>query len=59
MKKLLMTFMALLTLSVCGQDALAPDVALPGTDGKTHTMRENIGKSWTVVAWYPKAFTSG
>jgi hypothetical protein len=30
-----------------------------GTDGTTHTLRDNIGKSWTVVAWYPKAATGG
>lgn len=36
----------------------APDFALPGTDGKTHTLSQYKGKS-VVVAWYPAAFTGG
>ncbi|MHB2016061.1 MAG: hypothetical protein ACYCW6_03850 [Candidatus Xenobia bacterium] len=34
-----------------------PDIALQGTDGKVHSLA-HPGK-WTVLAWYPKAFTSG
>jgi peroxiredoxin Q/BCP len=37
----------------------APATRLVGTDGKMHTLRDAIGKSWTIVAWYPKAHTSG
>ena len=36
----------------------APDFALPGTDGKTHTLSQYKGKA-VVVAWYPAAFTGG
>jgi len=36
----------------------APDFALVGTDGKTHKLSELRGKT-VVVAWFPKAFTSG
>jgi peroxiredoxin Q/BCP len=37
---------------------VAPAFSLPGTDGKTHTLAEYKGK-FVVVAWYPKAMTSG
>ena len=36
----------------------APDFALAGTDGKTHTLSEYKGKQAVVLAWYPKAYTS-
>ncbi len=36
-----------------------PDVALTGTDGKTHRLTEEVGKRWLVLAWLPKAFTPG
>lgn len=36
----------------------APDFALQGTDGKTHRLAELKGET-VVVAWFPKAFTSG
>ena len=37
---------------------VAPAFSLPGTDGKTHTLADYKGK-FVVVAWYPKAMTSG
>jgi thioredoxin-dependent peroxiredoxin len=37
----------------------APDFSLPGTDGKTHKLSDYKGKKAVVVAWFPKAFTSG
>ena len=37
----------------------APDIAVLGTDGQQHTLREQIGKAWVVVAWYPMANTGG
>ena len=37
----------------------APSFALPGSDGKTHTLEEHLGKRAVVVAWFPKAFTGG
>lgn len=37
----------------------APDFALAGSDGKTHKLSDYVGKQAVVVAWFPKAFTSG
>jgi len=37
----------------------APDFALPASDGKTHTLEQYKGNKAVVIAWYPKAFTSG
>jgi peroxiredoxin Q/BCP len=37
----------------------APDFKLPGSDGKTYSLKEFAGKKAVVVAWYPKAFTGG
>jgi len=36
----------------------APEFALAGTDGKTYRLSELSGKT-VVLAWFPKAFTSG
>ncbi len=36
----------------------APNFSLVGSDGKTHTLSALRGKN-VVVAWFPKAFTSG
>jgi peroxiredoxin Q/BCP len=36
----------------------APDFALPGSDGRTHSLSALRGKA-VVLAWFPKAFTSG
>ena len=36
----------------------APNFSLQGTDGKTHRLADYRGKT-VVVAWFPKAFTSG
>jgi peroxiredoxin Q/BCP len=36
----------------------APEFALAGTDGKTHRLSDLKGKTF-VLAWFPKAFTSG
>lgn len=35
---------------------VAPDFALPGTDGRTHTLAEHRGVRPVVIAWFPKAF---
>lgn len=37
----------------------APDFSLSGTDGKTYKLSDFKGKQAVVVAWFPKAFTSG
>ncbi len=37
----------------------APDFSLAGSDGKTHTLSEYKGRQAVVLAWFPKAFTSG
>jgi peroxiredoxin Q/BCP len=36
----------------------APDFSLPGTDGKTYTLKQLQGH-WVVLGWFPKAFTGG
>jgi cytochrome oxidase Cu insertion factor (SCO1/SenC/PrrC family) len=37
---------------------MAPEFALPGTDGKVHKLSDYRGKT-VVLAWFPKAFTGG
>ena len=37
----------------------APDFKLKATDGKTYTLSQFRGKEAVVIAWYPRAFTSG
>lgn len=37
---------------------VAPDFSLPGSDGRTHRLRDLAGH-FVVVAWFPKAFTGG
>ena len=37
----------------------APDFSLRGSDGRTYQLSECIGRSAVVLAWFPKAFTSG
>ena len=37
----------------------APDFELKGSDGKTYKLADFKGKQAVVIAWYPKAFTSG
>ena len=36
----------------------APDFTLPGSDGRTHRLRDHRGRT-VVLAWFPRAFTSG
>ena len=38
---------------------MAPDFALQGSDGRIHRLSELRGKQAVVLAWFPKAFTSG
>jgi len=37
----------------------APDFTLQASDGKTYTLSDYRGKQAVVIAWFPKAFTSG
>ncbi len=37
----------------------APDFSLEASDGKTYKLSDFRGKKAVVVAWFPKAFTSG
>jgi len=37
----------------------APDFTLAGTDGKTYHLADFKGKQAVVLAWFPKAYTSG
>lgn len=37
----------------------APDFTLEATDGKTYHLADFKGKQAVVLAWFPKAFTSG
>jgi len=39
--------------------SMAPDFALPGSDGKVHRLADDRGKRAVIVAWFPKAFTGG
>ena len=38
---------------------VAPDFTLQATDGKTYTLSDFKGKQAVVLAWFPKAYTSG
>lgn len=37
----------------------APGFDLPGTDSQQHILANMQGKHWVVLAWFPKAYTSG
>jgi len=37
----------------------APDFSLQGSDGKTYRLSDFRGRQAVVLAWYPKAYTSG
>lgn len=38
---------------------MAPDFELPGSDGNTYRLADYRGKQAVVLAWFPKAHTSG
>ena len=37
----------------------APDFTLHGVDGARYSLADHLGKRGLVLAWFPKAFTSG
>ncbi|QTH64846.1 peroxiredoxin [Psychrosphaera ytuae] len=38
---------------------MAPDFSMVGSDGKTYSLSDYKGNKAVVLAWFPKAFTSG
>jgi thioredoxin-dependent peroxiredoxin len=42
-----------------GPGDIAPDFALAASDGRTYRLADFRGRSTVVMAWFPKAFTSG
>ena len=68
MMRKLITASALLSLTLAAGSAgaaelkpgdEAPSFSLPGSDGKTHSLKDYKGKQVVVLAWFPKAFTGG
>jgi peroxiredoxin Q/BCP len=39
--------------------ATAPDYVMKGSDGKTYSAKDFIGKKAVIIAWFPRAFTGG
>lgn len=39
--------------------AEVPAFALQGSDGRSYTLEQFVGKRGVVLAWFPKAFTPG
>jgi len=67
MRKLI-TASAVLGLALAGTSAGAADLkvgdeapafSLPGSDGKTYSLKDYKGTQVVVLAWFPKAFTGG
>ena len=54
-------FMFVFSMSVFALEVgeTAPDFSLQGTDGKTHSLADYRGKQAVILAWFPKAYTSG
>ena len=64
MKILLAAVSSLLIMSFSSQAELkvgdmAPDFTMTASDGKSYTLSDYKGKKAVVLAWFPKAFTSG
>ena len=61
MKYLIATLALMFSVSVTALEVgdVSPSFELPASDGKTYRSTEYVGKQAMVIAWYPKAFTSG
>lgn len=64
MMRIALAVLLLLTGTIAGAEDLvvgskAPPFSLVGSDGRTHTLAEHLGKRGVVLAWFPKAFTPG
>ncbi|MFT7138715.1 MAG: peroxiredoxin Q/BCP [Sulfitobacter sp.] len=59
-------WMCIVFLSLFGSNAMAlevgdmaPDFSLEGTDGQVHRLSDYRGEKAVVLAWFPRAYTSG
>ena len=48
-----------ISASALGVGDQAPDFILHGTDGKSYSLSQFKDKEAVVIAWFPKAYTSG
>jgi hypothetical protein len=37
---------------------MAPAFALPGTDGRVHSLSDHLGRRPVVLAWFPRVFAT-
>ena len=37
----------------------APEFEMQGSDGKTYSSKDFVGKKAVIIAWFPRAFTGG
>lgn len=57
--RLFAVFAAVCLLTGLGINDAAPDFELQGSDGETYKLSSVLEDGAVVLAWYPKAFTSG
>lgn len=60
-RSLLLPLLACFSIAVSALEAgdAAPDFTLAASDGKTYRLADFKGKQAFVIAWFPKAYTSG
>jgi len=56
---LMFIFVSMTALAGLNVGDAAPDFTMQGSDGKTYKLSDFKGKQNVVIAWFPKAFTSG